>query len=228
MGKNHLKRIAMPKAWELARKTTTYITRPSPGAPSIMQALPLGVVLRDVLGVAKSGREIRYLIQQREVLVDGKRRKVDDLPVGPMDVVVLPQTKQYFRMLITPKGTLGAVEIPEAEQHKKLCRITGKHVAKGKALRLTLSGGRSISGDAKYAVGDSVLLELPKQKIAAHFALAEGATVYLIGGSHCGALGTVERIDGGMVHVRAGDLHIQAPRAYAFVVGKDKPAVTIS
>src|SRR3989344_6707314 len=163
MGKNHMKRIAMPKAWELARKTTAYITRPSPGAHAIMQALPLGVVLRDVLGVAKSGREIRYLIQQREVLVDGKRRKVDDLPVGPMDVVVLPQTKQYFRMLITPKGTLGAVQIPEAEQHQKLCRITGKHVAKDKTLRLSLSDGRSISGDAKYAVGDSGLLELPKQ-----------------------------------------------------------------
>lgn len=228
MGRNHLKRIAMPKAWELPRKATAYIARPAPGAHALHEAMPLGVLLRETIGIAKTAREVRYILQQREVFVDGKRRKADDLPVGPMDVVALPQIAKYFRIMITASGKLGAVPIPAAEQHRKICRITGKRMRDGKVAQMTLSDGRSISGDAKqYRVGDSVLLELPAQKVAEHFPMAEGATVYMTGGLHCGAVGTITRIAGNVIHIRSGELQFQTPKRYVFVIGRDKPAVTV-
>src|SRR3989338_7732500 len=109
MGRNHLKRLAIPRSWELPRKATKYIIRQAPGPHSLAQSLPLGIVLRDLLGIAKTAREVRYVLQQREILVDGKRRREPHFAVGPMDIVAIPATQQYFRMTIKADGTLHAL-----------------------------------------------------------------------------------------------------------------------
>ena len=54
MTKNHLKRIAAPKAWAVKRKEGAFLIRPNPGAHSLRSGLPITVVLRDLLGIAKS------------------------------------------------------------------------------------------------------------------------------------------------------------------------------
>lgn len=230
MAKHHLKRLAIPRSWELARKETKYIIRQAPGPHALQHSMPLAVVLRDVLGMAKTAREVRYLLQQCEVLVDGKRRVEADFAVGPMDIVSLPAIKQQYRIIVKTNGALRAMPIPEDEQHRKLCRITGKRMRSAKTFQLTLSDGRSMSVDAKQQVrvGDSMLLEVPAQKIVAQYPLADGAAVYLLGGSHCGRIGTVDRIAGNMVHITAGELRFQTPKHYVFVVGKGKPAVMVN
>ena len=35
MSSNHLKRLAMPRSWPLPRKTTVWVTRPTPGAHAL-------------------------------------------------------------------------------------------------------------------------------------------------------------------------------------------------
>ena len=59
---NHMKRLAMPRSWPLPRKTSIWVTRPAPGAHSLELCLPLRVVIRDVLGYAKSAREVRHIL----------------------------------------------------------------------------------------------------------------------------------------------------------------------
>ena len=230
MGRNHLKRLAIPRSWELPRKATKYIIRQAPGPHSLAQSLPLGIVLRDLLGIAKTAREVRYVLQQREILVDGKRRREPHFAVGPMDIVAIPATQQYFRMTIKADGTLHALPIADGEQHKKLARIVGKRMRDAKHFQLTLSDGRTLTAarTEKVQIGDSMLLELPGQKPVAQYPLTDGAAVYLFGGSHCGSMGTVQKIQGNMIHIRTGSEHFQTPKEYVFVVGKEKPAVQVS
>ena len=54
---SHLKRLAMPRSWPLPRKTTVWVTRPSPGGHSLERCMPVNLIIRDVLGRAQSSRE---------------------------------------------------------------------------------------------------------------------------------------------------------------------------
>ena len=58
--------------------------------------------------------------------------------------------------------------VNEKESSLKLCKIKGKNLMKGK-INLNLHDGRNIITDNKeIKVGDSVLIELPAQKINQH------------------------------------------------------------
>ena len=56
MSSSHMKRLAMPRSWPLTRKTDIWISRPRPSGHPIERCMALGVVLRDILGVAQSMR----------------------------------------------------------------------------------------------------------------------------------------------------------------------------
>ena len=58
MSSNHLKRLAMPRSWPLPRKTSVWVTRPTPGAHSLELCMPITLVVRDVLNLAKTAREV--------------------------------------------------------------------------------------------------------------------------------------------------------------------------
>ena len=67
MASNHLKRLAMPRSWPLPRKTTIWVTRPLPGAHGLERCMPLTIVIRDVLGYARSAREVRRILNEGPV-----------------------------------------------------------------------------------------------------------------------------------------------------------------
>ena len=69
---NHLKRLAMPRSWPLPRKTTIWVTRPTPGAHSLELCMPINLVIRDVLGFAQSTREVRHILHNGLAKVDGR------------------------------------------------------------------------------------------------------------------------------------------------------------
>jgi small subunit ribosomal protein S4e len=86
---NHLKRLAMPRSWPLPRKTSVWVSKPKPGAHSLERGMPLNMVMRDVLGVATSNREVRHILNQGLVSIDGRVCKETRRSVGLMDVLTL-------------------------------------------------------------------------------------------------------------------------------------------
>ena len=65
---NHLKRLAMPRSWPLPRKTSIWVTRPTPGSHSLELCMPISLVIRDVLGYAHSTREVRHILHNGNAL----------------------------------------------------------------------------------------------------------------------------------------------------------------
>ena len=59
---NHMKRLAMPRSWPLPRKTSIWVTKAAPGAHTLELCMPVVVVIRDILGYAKSTREVRHIL----------------------------------------------------------------------------------------------------------------------------------------------------------------------
>lgn len=226
----HLKRYFSPKSWKIKRKGIVYITKPSPGPHRIEMALPLNVILRDVLGYAVTNREVKFMLANKDITVDSIRRRDLKFPVGLFDVLSLNDIGEHFRITLDKKGSIVLIRISKDESGLKLCKIVGKGIMKGKA-QLNLYDGRNMLVEKdSYKVGDVVLIGLSKNSgIKDHIKLAKDSLIFLTGGKHIGETGKVQDISGSRIIYKTekGDV-VETLKKYAFPVGKDKPLIKIT
>lgn len=188
---NHIKRLAMPRSWPLPRKTSIWVTKAAPGAHALELCMPVVVVIRDILGYAKSTREVRHILHNNLVSIDGRICKDSRRGVGFMDVLTLGE--ENYRCIVDRKGILRYRQISKKEAGTKVCRINGKTTIKGGKTQLHLHDGRNILTDdaAEYNTGDSLVLALPSQEIKEHIRFSDGIKCYLTGGAHVGEFAEV-------------------------------------
>lgn len=226
--KNHLKRIAAPRTWQINRKESAFIVRPNPGAHSFYLGLPLGVLLRDFLQKARTMIEVKKLLHQNEVLVDGRRRKDHRFIIGLFDVVSLPQLKEYYRIVLDKKGRLQSVPITAADANNKICKVIGKKVLPHEKVQLQFHDGKTILSAQPVRVGDSVLFRLPTFELQEIIPLQPGVLVFLSQGKHSGDLGTLKAVKGKeSIYVQDGK-EIETATAYLFAIGKKEAALQIT
>jgi len=228
-----LKRRAAPRSWTVPRKGTKWIKRPAPGPHAQDESIPLLLVLRDVRKVAASAREARILLRSGKVRVDGK--VVHDLSrgLGLMDTLSFDApVNEHFRLLKDRRGKLILLSIPATEAQMKLGRVRFRHTVRGGKIEVTLHDGRNllVAANSPWHVGDSVRLELPKQKVVGHLPLTAGHLAYVSGGSHVGEVARVDRIEvrngpqPNLVHFKEG---FSTVKEYVFVIGDTAPQITL-
>ena len=228
MTRKHLKRLSMPKTWQIKRKGISYVVRPKPGAHNFKLGLSMTVMLRDIMGIAKTKKDVKAILNNNEVLVDGIRRKSDDFIIGFMDGLVFPSLKEAYRIIFNENGKIDAVKIDEKEAGIKVCKIIGKTAMKKKGLQLNLFDGKNIlAAKDDYKVGDSVVIDVPGNKIKQGVKLEKGASIVLIGGKHIGKLAIVDNIEGKDIKCKGKDETFYTLKKYGFVVGKEKPIIKI-
>ncbi|MEA2090603.1 MAG: S4 domain-containing protein, partial [Thermoproteota archaeon] len=136
-GSRHLKRKPAPRFWPIHRKELVWTFKPKPGPHPITRCFPLALILREILGVAKTRKEAKKIISKGKVQVDGKARREELFPVGLMDVISIPDVEKSYRILPSSRGlTLHSIKKNEAAF--KLCRIENKSIVKGGNLQLNL------------------------------------------------------------------------------------------
>jgi len=226
MPRSHLKRIAAPKSWAIARKETKYVMRPKPGPHKLEQGMPLSVAIRELVKVAKTNREAKQIIKLKDVFVDKRKRTDEKYPVGLMDIIEFPQLEEQYRIVFDRKGKLAAIKADSKEAATKLARIESKSKIAGGKIQLHLSDGRNITVDKDvYKIGDTLQLGLPEQKITDHFKLDKGMMIMLVGGKHTGMIATAEEIAKDKIIIKAGKGRYEVMKQHAFVIGTDKPAI---
>jgi small subunit ribosomal protein S4e len=153
--------------------------------------MPVNIIVRDVLGLAHSTREVRRILHDGLVKVDGRVVKDTRRGVGIMDVLTLGE--ENFRCVLDTKGRLRYRPIPPEDASWKVCRIEGKSTIKGGKTQIHLHDGRNIITDdaVEHKSGDSVKISLPEQEIMEHIKFGEGTRCMLIGGIHVGKLADV-------------------------------------
>lgn len=193
----HLKRVVAPKSWGIARKTTKFVMKPSPG-PHNINALPIAVWLRDHIGVARNLKEVKQILRQREIIVNGRACRHADMGIGIFDIISIPKTGKHYRILRDMKGKHKTILIDAEAAQSRLVKITNKTVIRGGKVQLNLRDGSNIIADNQYKAGDSIVLSLKeseKNKIIDHFPYQAGNMVMVIGGKHSGNIARVtERI----------------------------------
>jgi small subunit ribosomal protein S4e len=207
-----------------------------PGPHSWKDSVPLGFALRDMLGLASNRKEARKILNKGIVLVDGIARKEEKFPVGLFDFVEISEAKKAFRLSLDNHGRLVALEA-QAEKKRaleKLCRIVGKKAFGKDAVRFCTNDGKSFSGKPAMArVFDTIVAELPKQKIASVLRLEEGSLAFIVGGTHVGELARVKAIAEGtmqkprLVRLEAKGEEFQTTIENVFVVGKERPVIEV-
>lgn len=226
----HLKAYFAPRSWKIERKGKKYIAKPSPGTHKTEHSMPLSVILRDVLKYATTKREVRHILNKKNVLVDNVVRTDYRFPMGLFDVLSLKEIDENFRVVLDKKGKISIIKIGQEDSKIKPYKIIGKRKVKGR-VQLNFSGGKNILAEEdKYKVGDSVLLDLEKNgKVLEFLPLSKNMVVYLTGGKHIGQTGKVQEIMGKRILYKAEDgEEIETLKEYAFPIGKDKPLIGVS
>ena len=191
----HLKRIAIPKSIPLTtKKRSTWLIMPNPGPHTADLSMPLAVFLRDILQIAKSSREVKSILNNRLVKVDGKIRTEPKFPVGFMDAISLEKSDKYYTLSIDHKGRLAVQEITKQEANKKIVKVIKKHTIKKGKINLTFHDGRNMIADNNVRVGDSVLLSLPEAKLKSLIKLEVGSKCLITEGKHSGTIATLKEI----------------------------------
>ncbi len=222
MVKRHMKRISSPRSWPIKRKRTVFVTRPAPGAHPYNLGLPINLVFKEILNIAKTTKEVKNIMHNQKILIDGKDKKDYRALIGLMDILSLPALNKHYQVLLNNKGKLVFKEISDKESKLKTCKITGKTLLKGNKMQLNLHDGKNqIVDKIDYNRGDSIILEIPGNMVKDHLKLEKGAFVFLIGGKHVGEHGVIQSIDGNTVTFKSDKNEtFETLKKYLFVLKK--------
>ncbi len=224
MASSHLKRLVAPKTWPILRKTTAFIVRPKPNGQRMEHTMPITVILREVLGLVETAKQARDVLHNQTILLNGKRIHDVDTAIGFMDVVEIDG--KHHRMLINQNNKL--ILVPAGKEDFTIQKISNKTTLKNGIVQLNCTSGRNIKVEKdSYKTGDSIVVGFDS-KISAHYSLAVGATVILIGGNHIGKVGKVEKIDGNTIIISANGEQLETATIHAYVIGKEKPAISLN
>ncbi len=197
-----MKRIAMPKTWPISRKGKPRLIIEPRG--SLKYSLPVAVIIRDLLKLAKTKKEAEKILHEGDILVNNKIVHDVAYPLNIFDIISIPKIKKHFVLLL--KGEkLVLKEISEKDALAKVFKIIGKKVLNKGKIQFNLSGGRNFISDVKARVNDSILWNLKEDKPLKHLPLKENARVFIIAGKNAGLEGIVVKGDGETLDVKIQD-----------------------
>ncbi|MFQ5974943.1 MAG: 30S ribosomal protein S4e [Candidatus Hydrothermarchaeales archaeon] len=240
MVKRHLKRLSAPRTWTLRRKEHIWTVKPRPGPHSQDKSYPLLLVVRDLLGYAENSREAKRILNEGNILVNGKVRKDPKFPVGLMDILQIPKTKENFLLVFDKNRKIALLNIKKKETKARLCKIINKCLVKGGHIQLNLHDGTNYliknsakkSAEDKYKTRDTILLDLKKGSISGQMPFKKGNLALIIGGSHMGEVAKIEEIRvmkssrANVVVLSSDAKKFQTVDDYVFMIGEKKPVIS--
>jgi small subunit ribosomal protein S4e len=197
-----LKRKPAPAFWPIHRKELPWIVKPASGSHSLQKCMPLTMVLRDVLGVSQTRKEGKIILTQGKVIVNGKVYKKDDIPIGLMDVIALPDSDKYYRVMPSHKG-LYLAPISKDESNTSLLRVENKSTVHN-GVQIALHDGSVILvkvADPKnpvevtYETFDVLKVTYPEKTVTQTLKTKEGNIAVITGGKNIGKLGKIVEIE---------------------------------
>jgi small subunit ribosomal protein S4e len=232
---DHLKRLNAPDSWHIAKKTNKFITKTSAG-PHNANALPIAVWIRDRMGFARTMKEVKQILSQKDVIVNGRPCRDQKMGIGIFDIVALPKIGKYYRILRDKDGRHVSIEIDAVAAKTRLCKVKNKTVVKGGKVQLNMRDGANILADNTYKAGDSIVVSLEPEtrfKIVDHFPFAVGNMAMVIGGKHSGKVARIveiAKVPGSVpnritLEDEATKTRFDTITPYVYMVGRQTPAM---
>ncbi|MDY6773670.1 MAG: 30S ribosomal protein S4e [Candidatus Nanohaloarchaea archaeon] len=227
----HQKRMSAPRSYPVKRKEGAYVVKAEGPYPD-HESLPLAVLLRDVLEYVDSMDEATQVMEEGDVLVNGRKRRNPRSNAGFMDVISFPGIDEYYRVLVDEEGFV-LKPVGEEESGKKLARIDDKTTLDGGVTQLNLHDGNNIEVEEEFGTKGSVLVTLPDLEIEEGVEFEEGNLAYIIGGKHVGETAEIVSIDiqpgsqANTVRLESGEGEFQTVEDNVYMMGEDEPIVEV-
>jgi small subunit ribosomal protein S4e len=237
-----LKRKPAPAFWPIHRKELPWVTKPASGSHSLNNCLPLTLVLRDMLGVSQTRKEGKLILSQGKVVVNGKIYKKDDIPVGLMDVIALPDGDKYYRIMPSHKG-LYLSPISKEESNVSLLRVENKSTVHN-GIQIAVHDGSNMLikvADPKnpievaYETFDVLKVTYPDKTVIQTLKTKEGNLAIITGGKNVGKQGKIVEIEKTEAKKRRQALVViedvkgnrcQTILDFIFSIGETEPIIT--
>ena len=232
---DHLKRLNAPDSWHIAKKTKKFITKTAPG-PHNANAMPIAVWLRDHMGFARNVKEVRQILHQKDVIVNGRPCSDAKMGIGIFDIISLPKINKFYSILRDKNGRHVSIEIDAEAAKTRLCKIKNKTIIPGGKVQLNMRYGANLLADNTYKAGDTIILSLEPEtrfKIVDHFPFAVGNMAMVTGGRHSGKVARIVdivKIPGSVpnkiiLEDETTKTRFDTISPYIYIVGKQKPAI---
>ncbi|KAK8894029.1 40S ribosomal protein S4, X isoform [Tritrichomonas musculus] len=233
--RKHLKTLAAPHHWMLAKTAGKFAASPSSGPHKASECLPLIVFLRNRLKYALTAREVTAIVKRRLVKVDGKVRVDPRYPAGLMDVIELGKSNEQFRLLYDSKGRYVPHKIDSKEAEFKLLRINKYFLGAHGVPHLVSHDGRTLRyADPSIRQNDTVKFNIKSGEIENFIKFKIGNVAMITQGGNVGRVGVIQNIEHqtasfDIVHVKDSQGNEFATRINnVFVIGEgENPFITL-
>lgn len=219
----HIKKTQMPISWPVPRKGKgkRFVAVPSHGTN---KGISLLFLLRDVLEVAQTRKEVRCMTLGGMVKINNKIRQDETFPVNVLDVVNLSADKdnKFYRLeIVNKKFRLNEIDAKDADS--KVVKIIGKKILNDGRVQMNLRDGQNFLSGVKFSVGDSVVLNTKKDTISKILSLEKRAKVEIIAGKHAGKKGELigfeELVRGRNYQIKLENRTVSLPYKTILVIG---------
>ncbi|HJJ47396.1 MAG TPA: 30S ribosomal protein S4e [Methanocorpusculum sp.] len=190
------KRMSAPAEWQLARKEHKYVVSVAAG-PHDGSALPIGVWLRDHMHLAENTKEVRKILHERQVVLNGHIVTDEHLGIDVFDVISFPKLNKHYLILVDEKGRQNQYEISEETAKVQLVKVANKTTIKGGKTQINLTSGANFIGENTYNGKDSLVIGIngdDRFAVQQHFPFAVGNMAIIIGGQHTMKTGKISKI----------------------------------
>jgi small subunit ribosomal protein S4e len=187
----HINRNNVSKSWPIPRKSGTKYLAVS--THNVRESIPLIVIMRDILKLVRTAKEMKKIINERQVKINGKEIRTIKYPVGLLDVISLNSGKNYKSVIGKNKKYLFE-EVTGKESETKYIKITGKKILSKNETQLNLIDGRNIISKEDAKTGDSLLFNFNSNKIEKIIKMEKGKKGLIFKGKHASKFGNIEKI----------------------------------
>ena len=184
----HQTRETIPKEWPLTRKGRKYVV-----VSRQRNGIPLLVVLRDMLKLGRTRKEIKKILNEGNIAVNGKMRKDERFSLLVFDIITIKKINKNYRIILS-KRKFQAEEIKEKDAAERICRINGKKAIGKNKVQLNLDNGENILYNGKAKTGESAVIGLNEKKIIRVLPVQKNAKVFISVGKHKGEEGIIREI----------------------------------
>lgn len=181
----HINRKNTGRFWPIPRKGTKYIAVSTHNRKSSM---PLSVIMRDILKSVKNSKELKKLLNEGKIKINGKEIRDVKYPVGLFDI--LSFSNKNYRSNFNGKKTFFE-EVKNEEAHTKIIKIIGKKKLRDNVIQINLMDGRNIITSEKAEINDSILYDFNSKKIKKVIKMENGSHGFVIKGKHSGQKGKI-------------------------------------
>lgn len=243
--RHHLKRLAAPITYKIPRKENVFTFAGKSGTHSYRNGIPLGIIVREIWGFAQNMKELRYILNSNQILVDFVPRKDPRFIVGSMDVISVPALNKHYRAVPWPgRRQLSIQEIDDEHAEFKLIMVQNKTTGKYGNIQLNCTAGINIllkkpengkyankwDNPATYTTRGTIKYNLKEHKVMDFYPLNENSPTLIVSGVNTGKWGTLQAFERRIGKNRSQAI-IKAPDGSMivtaleniFIIGSEKP-----